>query len=326
MEQQNIDLVGYGGTGAANSNNAIGTAESKASSAGWIKQSEDSGWTQVSENVTGAGATIETVSEHKIYYDQGTVTITRTQLKDASTGSVISTTFTDNAPSSSSSSSSGSNSFRTSGDSSKVLYFTNYARLFLNVKDNDEDIAMSVGYLIIYIALITFTAVFTFRYIKRVIYIAFLTMIAPVVAITYPLDKIKDSKAQAWNMWFKEYVFNVIIQPFHMILYTILVGSALELAHTSLIYSIVAIYFLIPAEKLLRKFFGFDNAGTLSAAGSFAGGAVFSAMINKMNRPKPRDDKEKDDKPKMRKPTGSAIVDAEGVLFGGSGGVGRRFR
>lgn len=120
-------------------------------------------------------------------------------------------------------------------------------------------------------------------------------------------------------MWFKEYVFNVLIQPFHMILYTILVGGALELAHTSLIYSVVAIYFLIPAEKLLRKFFGFDNAGTLSAAGSFAGGAVFSAMINKMNKPKPSQEKEKDDKPKMRKPTGSAAVDSENVLFGGTG-------
>lgn len=88
-------------------------------------------------------------------------------------------------------------------------------------------------------------------------------------------------------MWFREYVINVLIQPFHLLIYTILVGSAMTLAHTSMIYAVVAIGFLIPAEKLLRKFFGFDNAGTLSAAGSFAGGAVFSAMINKINRPKP---------------------------------------
>ncbi|MCI8621846.1 MAG: hypothetical protein HFJ50_09405 [Clostridia bacterium] len=54
---------------------------------------------------------------------------------------------------------------------------------------------MSTAYLIIYIALITFTAVFTIRYIKRFIYIAFLTLMAPVVALTYPLDKIKDRKS-----------------------------------------------------------------------------------------------------------------------------------
>lgn len=81
------------------------------------------------------------------------------------------------------------------GDGSKILYFINYARLFLNVKDDDQYIPMSIAYLIIYIALVTFTAVFAIRYIKRVIYIAFLTMIAPLVALTYPLDKLKDRKS-----------------------------------------------------------------------------------------------------------------------------------
>lgn len=114
-------------------------------------------------------------------------------------------------------------------------------------------------------------------------------------------------------MWFKEYVFNVIIQPFHLILYTVLVGSAIELATTSLVYAVIAIYFLIPAEKLLRKFFGFDNAGTLSAAGSFAGGAVFSAMISKLNRPKPKGEKE-EEKPKNLRKNSAGSVKADEVL------------
>ncbi len=83
----------------------------------------------------------------------------------------------------------------TEGGGDRILYFTNYARLFLNVKDNDDYLPMSTAYLIIYIALIAFTAMFTFRYIKRVIYIAFLTLMAPMVALTYPLDKIKDRKS-----------------------------------------------------------------------------------------------------------------------------------
>lgn len=117
-------------------------------------------------------------------------------------------------------------------------------------------------------------------------------------------------------MWFKEYMFNLIIQPFHLLLYTILVGTAISLATESLIYAVVAIYFVIPAEKLLRKFFGFDNAGTLSAAGSFAGGALFSAMISRMNRPKPQD-KDDEEKPKnMRKSSGNAIQNTNDQIFG----------
>ena len=91
----------------------------------------------------------------------------------------------------------------------------------------------------------------------------------------------------------------------------------MDLARVSLIYSVVALYFLIPAEKLLRKFFGFDNAGTLSAAGSFAGGALFSSMIGKLNRPKPpapRDDGEKAQN--QRKNTSSRLVDADKVIMG----------
>lgn len=84
------------------------------------------------------------------------------------------------------------NGLRVSFEKDKVLYFINYARLFLNNKDEDEYMSIAVGYLIIYIALVVFLAVFAFRYIKRVIYLAFLTMIAPLVALTYPLDKIRD--------------------------------------------------------------------------------------------------------------------------------------
>lgn len=116
-------------------------------------------------------------------------------------------------------------------------------------------------------------------------------------------------------MWFREYVFNVLIQPFHLLIYTIIVGAAIELATTSLIYAVVAIYFLIPAEKLMRKFFGFDNAGTLSAAGSFAGGAAFSWLIQKMGRQKPQEPKDDNkDKPKTRKPTSSGNIDANSAV------------
>ena len=82
-----------------------------------------------------------------------------------------------------------------STDSNKVLYFINYARLYLNALDTDAWQPTALGYLFIYIVLIVFTGMFAIRYMKRVIYIAFLTLMAPMVALTYPLDKIKDRKS-----------------------------------------------------------------------------------------------------------------------------------
>ena len=103
---------------------------------------------------------------------------------------------------------------------------------------------------------------------------AFLTMIAPLVALTYPIDKAGDGHAQAFNMWFKEYTMNLILQPVHLILYVALVSSAMELVKQNMIYAVVAIGFLIPAEKFIKKMFGFDKAETPGGFGSFAAGAA----------------------------------------------------
>ena len=127
-------------------------------------------------------------------------------------------------------------------------------------------------------------------------------------------------------MWFKEYIFNILIQPVHLIIYTILVGSAMQLANVSMIYAIVAIYFVIPAEKLIRKFFGFEKSGTLSAAGSFAGGALFSTMVNKLNRPKSKDN-DKEEKPRNLRKKSQNSIDADSEILGpggGSAGAGSR--
>lgn len=132
----------------------------------------------------------------------------------------------------------------------------------------------SAIYTILYLALIIYTVMFTFTYFKRFLYMAFFTMIAPLVALTYPLDKVRDGNAQAFNLWFKEYTMNAIIQPVHLILYTVLVSSAMSLAIENPIYAIVAIAFLLPAEKFIKKMFGLDRAESTSALGAFAGGAL----------------------------------------------------
>lgn len=175
-----------------------------------------------------------------------------------------------------------------------VLYwptynFTEQARMLGQFEDADDDgtnyAYASIGYEIIYVVLVIYTLIFTWTYLKRVVYMAFLTMIAPLVALTYPIDKMNDGKAQAFNMWFKEYIFNLLIQPLHLILYMVLVGSAMEFASQNLIYAVVAIGFMTPAEKLMRKFFGFEKAGTPGMFAGPAGAALMMGGINKLLRP-----------------------------------------
>lgn len=139
-----------------------------------------------------------------------------------------------------------------------------------------------IGYAICFIILVLFTLFFVFTYTKRFLYMAFLTLMAPLVAVTYPIDKVSDGSAQGFNKWLKEYVFNLLIQPMHLLLYYILITSAFDLASKNLVYSIVAIGFMLPAEKLLRTFFGFEKASTPGVFAGAAGGALAMQGINKL--------------------------------------------
>lgn len=151
-------------------------------------------------------------------------------------------------------------------------FYTNLTGL-VRFKAQAEAWQDAVAYTIIYLALIIYTCIFTFIYFKRFLYTAFLTMIAPLVAVTYPIDKAGDKKAQAFNLWFKEYTMNVIIQPVHLLLYTALVSSAMDLVANNPLYALVAIAFLVPAEKFIKKLFGIEAEST-GGFGSFAGGAM----------------------------------------------------
>ena len=147
-----------------------------------------------------------------------------------------------------------------------------------------------VGYSLCFVVLVMFTAYFAFIYLRRVLYMAFLTLIAPMVALTYPIDKVSDGSAQGFSKWFKEYMFNLLLQPMHLLLYYILVTSAFNLASENIIYSLVAIGFMIPAEKLLRSLFGFEKAHTPGVLAGPAGAALTMGAVQKLNHlrmPKP---------------------------------------
>lgn len=174
--------------------------------------------------------------------------------------------------------------------------FTSVARM----KADYQGGTLKIGYSILYIALTVYTVYFAFVYLKRLLMLAFFTMIAPLVALTYPLDKIRDGKAQAFNYWFKEYMFYALLQPLHMLLYTVFVSSALDVAANNLLYAIVALAFIVPAEKIVKQMFGIKG-NTESTLGGFAGGALASQAFNMLRKGPPQPKKGGGDGPKGEK-------------------------
>ena len=156
-------------------------------------------------------------------------------------------------------------------------------------KVQNDSLSSKIGYEIVYIALLVFTMRFTVEYFKRVIMMAFLTLISPIVALTYPIDKMGDGNAQGFQKWLREYIFNALLQPMHYLIYTILIGSAITLAANNPIYPIVVLMFMAQAEKFVRDLFGFGKAGGLMEPGgrgahAFASGAITTQLLNRIGK------------------------------------------
>ena len=156
--------------------------------------------------------------------------------------------------------------------------------------------------LILYVVFVWQTLKFFIMYVKRMITIGFLILISPLITITYSVDRAGDQKAQALNSWLKEFIFNVLIQPFHCILYlsfaqvafTTLVkpgtDSPLEVLKESvmawndgvgnLVFAVLCLVFVNSGEKVIREIFGFSKASTvgdMAGAAAIATGAISSA-------------------------------------------------
>lgn len=127
---------------------------------------------------------------------------------------------------------------------------------------------------VIYLVLFMYTLIFTWQYLKRVIKLAFLTLIAPIMALSYPIDKMTDGQAQGINKFFKDYIYELAVPIVHLIVWDILISSVQALAMTNSVYAIVAIGSVMFLERTLREYLQFDRghvkppnpAGLLAAA------------------------------------------------------------
>lgn len=134
----------------------------------------------------------------------------------------------------------------------------------------------SLAAAVVYCMFVAQTIALFISYFMRMLKLAFLLIIAPLITLTYSIDKIGDGKAQALGNWLKEFVYTILIQPFHCIIYLSFITMAFNIIDgesenniAGAVFAILCLKFTKEAEKIVRKIFGFkdDNAGTSLAAG-----------------------------------------------------------
>lgn len=148
------------------------------------------------------------------------------------------------------------------------------------------DTIQQVTYFVIYIMMVFYTIKFTWIYLKRMLTMAFLTLIAPMVALTYPIDKVGDGKAQAFDMWVKEYVYNTLIQPLHCLIYTIFSAATVAVAAKNPLLAVVIFPCLTYAEKFLKQMLGFNKAsgGSVPGLATSVGAHALGTMVGNLGK------------------------------------------
>ena len=163
-------------------------------------------------------------------------------------------------------------------------FYTNMIGL-ARFKIQSKGAIQKITYEIIYIALIALTVRFTIMYIQRMLKMAFLTMIAPIVGLMYPIDKLRGNSNTSYSSWLKEFIYNALLQPFHYLIYYIFIGSSIGIAADNPIYAIVVLLFLSKAEGIFKQLFGLQPGMAGGVPGdSLANAALATSLVSNLSQ------------------------------------------
>lgn len=118
--------------------------------------------------------------------------------------------------------------------------------------------------LIVYCMLAYYQFKFFFMYLKRMLTVGFLIVIAPLITITYSIDKAGDNQAQAYNTWLKEFLANIFIQPLHALLFLVFMYSISGIMERAPLLAIIFLASLSRGEQLFKTIFKIEG-GTMGA-------------------------------------------------------------
>ena len=192
--------------------------------------------------------------------------------------------------------------------------------------------------MVIYVMLAVMTFIFFCTYVKRMVTIAFLIMISPLITVTYSIDRMGDGKSQALNTWFKNFVYNILLQPFQCVTYLALVQTAITSMSaddiSTVVVAIIMVFFMFEAEDIIKEIFHFQGK---SVAKTVAQAALVTSAIGAVSKAASAGAKVKgyasrgnpktNQKPATTNPTAPGGAPANGIAAAanaaaGTGGIG----
>ena len=130
----------------------------------------------------------------------------------------------------------------------------------IKIMDGKQSAWGALLYAITYVIMVGYQIYFLIKYFKRLLTMGFLVMIAPLITVTYAIDKVGDGKAQAYETWKKMFISNAFMQPVHAFVYMIFMYSASEIATKAPMIALVFFIGILKAEDIFNKLFKLGDA------------------------------------------------------------------
>ena len=130
----------------------------------------------------------------------------------------------------------------------------------------DPKLMNGMSGMIMYMTLVYFAIRYSIVYLKRLLTLIVLTLMAPAVGVSYAIQKVFSGKAQSLTNWGTEYTMNVLIQTVHAIIYSVFISTALILSLQNvagMILALILMNFALKAEKTFRTIFKMGAGGSL---------------------------------------------------------------
>ena len=118
--------------------------------------------------------------------------------------------------------------------------------------------------LIMYIVVVYYLVRFIFIYLKRAVSIYVLAVFGSLVGVKYAIEKSSGKRSSnTLARWMKDYIFNVLLQSIHCLIYVTFMSLALKSALTSvsgLVVAILVLQFLLKADTIFMKIFNIKGS------------------------------------------------------------------
>lgn len=154
--------------------------------------------------------------------------------------------------------------------------FVGYVRFYAQTNIKSMSVALRFAYTLMYLILVIYTYMFLFQYIKRFMYIVFLTLMAPIMAVLYPIQK-ASGKTPSTTKYIKDWGNNLSLILVHSILYKILMGTSMDLVTSNPIYGVLVLASIMEAGKILKQYL--DTQGGTATTDDATNGLVTGALV-----------------------------------------------